>query len=62
MEEINMARGNGNSFKNLTAEQKDFIKARVIELGTLEKIEEFYFAKCLISRYATKMAREAGIC
>ena len=56
-----MAKRNGNSFENLTKDQKDFIAERVLALGTLDRVKEVYIRKCLVSRYAFKIAREAKL-
>jgi len=56
-----MTKRNGNSFENLNKDQKDFIAKRVLELGSMDRVKEFYFKKCLTSRYAIKIAREAKL-
>jgi hypothetical protein len=55
---------NKNSYDNLEPEQKEYIRNKCIELGSLEAVEEFYRGvgalnkKDLVSRYARKIAKK----
>jgi hypothetical protein len=47
-----------NNFDRLEDFQKNYIKKKVKELGSLEAVKEFYNKPCLVSRYALSVAKK----
>ena len=47
-----------NNFDRLEDFQKNYIKIRVKELGSLEAVKAFYHKACLVTRYALSVAKK----
>ena len=47
-----------NSFNKLGDDQKEYIEAKVKELGSLEAVKAFYHKPCLVTRYALSVAKK----
>ena len=50
-----------NNFDRLRKDQKDYIKAKVKELGSLKAVKAFYHKPCLVTRYALSVAKKEGL-
>lgn len=42
----------------LGQDQKDFIKNKVIELGSIEAVKEFYCSNSNVAKFAIKLAKD----
>jgi len=47
-----------NNFDRLEDFQKNYIKKKVKELGSLEAVKKFYHKACLVTRYALSVAKK----
>ena len=50
-----------NNFDRLGDDQKEYIEAKVKQLGSLDAVKEFYSKACLVSRYALSVAKKEGL-
>ena len=49
-----------NNFNRLGNDQKEYIEAKVRELGSMEAVKKFYSKACLVTRYALSVAKKEG--